>query len=120
VFPDGRVVVADEGHGRLVFLRPTKSGLDFEEDLKVDGFPSDLCTMGSNLFVLSLQRGTVDHEIDSDGSLLQSFGEPIPTPFRLSGRWARMLDSYSASGRILCGTEDSMPRVVVLLARFVR
>jgi hypothetical protein len=110
VFPDGRIVVADEGHGRLVFLRPTKSGLEFEEDLKVDGFPSDLCTMGSRLFVLSLQRGTVVHEIDSDGSVLQSTRCPVSSSFSPASFGDRQVLWAGTSGRRSTALRRSGPK----------
>lgn len=112
VLPDGRIVVADEGHRRVVFLRRGEAGLAFESALKINGYPGDLCVLHDHLYILSLQNGNVVHKLDRDGQVILSFGVPLGTPFELSDRWSGMVDRYSARGHLLC--VEGSDRLVVL------
>ncbi len=112
VLPDGRVAVGDEGHRRIVFLRPGPDGLTFDGDLRVVGFPRDICPWGDGFLVLSLQDGSVVQHLDQSGAHVDSFGSPLETPFRLAERWRSMTDGYSANGRMLCLPEHN--RVIIL------
>jgi hypothetical protein len=116
VAPDGRVVVADVSHHRLVFFSRSDEGLQFDEVARTPMAVRDLCFLGDRLFVLSYYDGRILHEVGWDGSVLRSFGDPLETPFELGDRFAPFVDSYSAEGEVLCMSE---PGIIVVMTKIL-
>lgn len=116
--PDGRFLVLNSN--KLVFLVPEQGGLRFDGELRLEVFPEDYCILGQRLFVLALHDGKILHEIDWNGELVSSFGEPLAMSGEVSPRFQANMDFYSAQGALTCFSDLQLLIVVPYLLPEIR
>ena len=103
VLPDGTICLLDFYERKVLLL--TKSG-EYIRSFKLDFQAQDIVSKTDSLVVLGFNDDHILHEVDLEGRLLASFGEPFPIPSNLSSykemvqiRMPMRLDS-TASGEI--------------------
>ena len=91
----GEVLVLDGGNLQVVRIGASEGELTLRGTIPVPfGSPAGTCTIDNRLFVLGLHAGSLIHELDDTGAILQSFGTTLPDdPVR---------GELSATGRLAC------------------
>lgn len=80
---------------RLSELLALPDSLRHLRDVRIDFSASDACRLGGRLFVFGLRNGKVVHEINANGTVANSFGDPVGPSY--PGAQRRL-----SQGRIVC------------------
>jgi hypothetical protein len=81
VLPDGTIGLLDFYERKVLLLN--KSG-EFLRSFRLDMQPKDMVAAEGTLVVLGFDKNHILHEIDLEGRLLTSFGDPFAIPSNLS------------------------------------
>lgn len=106
------VVVFDEGRRSLVFFRRGESELQHAGEAPLELFARRMCVLDGQIFLLGYHEGRLIHEVDREGVILRSFGEPFFAEPEILARGI-------TSGLLTCvGGED--PLLLLAEERFAR
>ena len=99
---DSLLLVLD-GRGRLTTFDAGGSRLEHVDDVRLQLFGRDLCTLGDRIFIQAFHEGSGIHEVDRAGGILRSF-HPISTEFAydLGDEWNFVLVESAAAGYLAC------------------
>lgn len=106
------VVVFDEGRRSLVFFRRGESELRHAGEAPLELFARRMCVLDGQIFLLGYHEGRLIHEVNREGQLLRSFGDPFFSEPEILARGI-------TSGLLTCvGGED--PLLLLAEERFAR
>src|SRR5690606_41100866 len=109
----GQVYVLDTGNNRLSSFNYTGDEVRHDADLRVPGRPSDFCALEDRLFLLSYHADRLIHEVDRQGGIIRSFGQPEdPEAIGRTGAGAELLRQTLNRGKLACDAERSEERRV--------
>lgn len=113
--PTAHLDVFDLAAARITRFLWVKGHLHRVHDLSLPPLARDFCWLGSRLFVLGTINDKIVHELDSNGRIARSFGQPFVTDHELLAR-------MTVDGHIACdqrrGTVLVAPRLLPLLRKY--
>ncbi len=105
----GQVYVLDTGNNRLSSFNYTGDEVRHDADLRVPGRPSDFCALEDRLFLLSYHADRLIHEVDRQGGIIRSFGQPEdPEAIGRTGAGAELLRQTLNRGKLACDAEQGL------------
>lgn len=105
----GQIYILDTGNNRLSSYVYTGDEVRHDADLRVPGRPSDFCVLGDRLFFLSYHADRLIHEVDRQGGIVRSFGQPEdPESIGPTGGGAELLRQTLNRGKLACDAEQGL------------
>lgn len=106
LFEKSRVLVLDRGNRRISVVEKEGDSLIIESGFGVPFLGQSFCTLGERLFVYGLHGDNSVHELNSQGSILASFGTPyvppdLPPPYDAMAR-----GNLAMLGMLECSREE--------------
>lgn len=81
-----QLVVLDQGNARISIFQMRHGEITHIDDSRLEVEARDLCTIGDRIYVSGFHKGAFLHEIDSEGEIIHSFGEPFLPDVELGRR----------------------------------
>lgn len=72
-----RLVVLDQGNARISVFQLRDGHITHIDDSRIEIEARDLCTIGDRIYVSGFHKGAFIHEINAEGEIIHSFGEPF-------------------------------------------
>lgn len=110
---DPGVVVFDEGASALVFYRRVNGGLERTGTADLELFARRMCVLDGDIYLLGYHRGRLLHQVDREGRIVRSFGDPFFSEPEVLARGitSGLLTCVEGDDPLILLAEERLPRV---------
>jgi hypothetical protein len=110
---DEGVVVFDEGTSELAFYRLAAGALERTGTTVLDLFARRMCVLDGDIYLLGYHRGRLLHQVDRDGRIVRSFGDPFFSEPEVLARGitSGLLTCVEGDDPLILLAEERLPRV---------